>query len=303
MDINYLVDFYNLNIKNKVFKTKLNHENKNIYFLFTYDYNDELDNFKNTFLYYLPYYVRSYDQLVTIDKDNILLELENRSKKIRFDKIMPKRKKEINGLYGELFLDFYLRIVCKKKSIITYAQKRAFNSNQEAFGPDNVVYYIDSNLINVCFCETKFVAGASTAKNNLLDDIRGKEGEPSHLTRDFLNDYIGFMVEKGPNIEESDKDMFKKFIDDLNRELDKNNNFVDIMIKHNIRFNFVFFAIFDSTKKKTIDFETYYSEIYNEAEQKVKDMGILNYYIEVVFIPTDNKPIDIKSNIEAAYHE
>ena len=280
MEVDFLKDFYKNSIKEKIFKTKLNHDNRDIYLLFNYDYDNELDNFKNTFLMYLPYYIRSYDQLITIDRSDLIHELERRSKKVRTDKIIPQRKKEVNGLYGELFLDFYLRIVCGRNSLITYAHKRAFGSNQESFGPDNVVYYIENNSINVCFCETKFVQGAANAKNKLVNDILGIEGvEESHISKKFLNEYMGFIVEQGINLSDIEKMKFKDFITELNIELEHDKKFVELLEEKGVIFNFVFFAIFNSTFKDTFDFIDYYDDIYDKAKNKVLELGISKYKI------------------------
>lgn len=302
MDNNSLIEYYKTYHERKIFHTKLNTRDCNAHIMFIYDYKEEFQNFSSTFLLYLPYYVRSSDQLSTISCENIDDELIKRSKKIRLDKIIPKRRTEVDGLYGELFLDFYLRIVCDRKSLITYAKKRSFASNTEAYGPDNVVYYIENGKINVCFCEAKFIEGAAKAKKSLVEDINGSSnGKPSHISREFLNDYIGFMISQNLDISEEDKSLFADFIDNLNIKLDTTNEFVESMIDLDICCNFIFFAIFDSTRKKPDDLINYYKEIYDNADIKVKDLGISNYRIEVVFIPTNSKPLDIKKEIQKNY--
>ena len=98
------------------------------YILYRYVYDYELENFKTEFLYYLPYYVSNDDLLKTIDVSvDIDQQMEKRSKKIRRDStIIPKRPISNDGIYGELFLDFYLRIVKERNLIITYASKKDF---------------------------------------------------------------------------------------------------------------------------------------------------------------------------------
>ena len=178
----------------------------------------------------------------------------------------------------------------------------AVGVNEEAHGPDNVVYYIEDKIINICFCEAKFVTGASNAKSKLLEDINGDNlGKKSHISNEFLNEYIAFMLGNNLNIDESDKILFNEFIDELNSRLDNDNNFVDSLIKLNVCCNFIFFAIFDSTKKEPDKLMTHYDSIYNDAELKIKSLGINNYKIEVIFIPTDSKPIIIKEEIRKNY--
>ena len=230
-------------------------------------------------------YFSSLDENLDLDE-----QLKKRSKSIKEKStVVPTRAPESSGIYGELFLDFYLRIINAKKLILTYANKRSFNTNNETTGPDNVVYYIDeSNCINVCLCEAKFVEGASNAKNALLEDVSGTSTKMGHVSAEYLNDYFQFIVEKGFNVELSDETIFRSFLFDLNGQLDNGNNFVQILIEHDICVNFIFFAIFDSKKRRPEELEKYYEEIYNQCESNIQNIGIDNYKIEIVFVPTEN---------------
>lgn len=303
MNNEMLTNYYKENHEKKIFHTKLFSLDSNAHIMYVYEYEKEMENFCSTFLCYLPYYIRSSDQLSTISDDNIENDLINRSKVIRVSKIVPKRKKEVDGLYGELFLDFYLRIVCDRKCLITYGMKKAFSvgKNNESYGPDSVVYYIKDGKINVCFCETKFVTGAATAKNRLIEDIKGTDDKTGHLSKEYLNEYIAFMLTQNLQIEIKDKPFFSSFINELNNELDKTNDFVNALIKLDVCCNFIFFAIFDSKKREPQKLIEYYKEICDEAVLKVKSLGITNYKIEVIFIPTDSKPIEIKGEIQKCY--
>lgn len=299
-----IIDHYKNKYSSKVFMTRLSAKERNAYLMYIYEYEKELDNFSETFFAYFPFYVRASDYFSALD-DNLDLDeqLKKRSKAIKEKStVVPSRAPESSGIYGELFLDFYLRIINAKKLILTYANKRSFNTNNETTGPDNVVYYIDSDdNINVCICEAKFVGGASNAKNALLEDISGTQMKKGHITTEYLNDYFQFIVEKGFNVELSDEKTFRSFLFDLNRELDNRNDFVHILIEHNICVNFIFFAIFDSKKRQPEDLLTYYNELYYKCETNVKDIGIKNYKIEIVFVPTENDTMTIKNQIEKAY--
>lgn len=221
MEVNQLVAHYKANYERKVFMTRLSHAMQNAYLMYIYDYPSELKNFADTFLAYLPFYIRNSDYFETVDEnEDIDTQLITRSKNMRKNsKIIPHRQIASDGIYGELFLDFYLRIVNGRKAVITYANKRSFDSNYESTGPDNIVYFLDENKkINICFCEAKFVAGAANAKNNLIEDIVGKpnthgkaDGKPAHISAAYLNDYFQFIVEKGNAIQEPDKTIFKSF--------------------------------------------------------------------------------------------
>lgn len=311
MDSNKLIAHYQNYCAHKVFMTKLSHAMQHAYIMYVYDYTQELENFADTFLKYLPFYVRNSDYFEVIDEsEDIDTQLINRSKSMRRNsQVIPQRQIASDGIYGELFLDFYLRVVCARNAVITYVNKRSFASNYESTGPDNVVYYIDmEGNINICLCETKFVVGATNAKNELIEDIVGKpatpgkkDGKPAHISRDYLNDYFQFIVEKGHQIKEPDRTRFQEFFRDLNGQLDAGNDFISILIKHNVCVNFVFFAIFDSKKRTPDKLKDHYEEIYIQCDQSVNAMGFRNYKIEIVFVPTENATMDIKRAMERSY--
>ena len=304
MEINRLIKHYNSNYKTKVFMTKLVGAMAEAYIMYVYQYEKELENFSDTFLAYLPFYVRNKDYFATFDEESDLdSQLIERSKSIRKNsKLIPTRDMGKDGIYGELFLDFYLRIISAKKPILTYANKRSFASNRETTGIDNVVYYIDlENKINLCICEAKFVRSASNAKKDLLEDIQGTSLKQGHVTKEYLNDYFQFIVEKGIEIEQDDRSVFQPFLFELNAQLDLGNDFISIIISYDICVNFIFFAIFDSTKKEPDKLLRYYKEIYSQCEENVTKIGITNYKIEIVFIPTDNDTMVIKEAMEGSY--
>ena len=65
--------------------------------------------------------------------------------------------------------------------------------------------------------------------------------------------------------------------------------------------NFIFFAAFDSKQRSPDKFKANYDEIYDKCKQGVTAMGISNYKIEIVFIPTENSTMDIKRAMEKSY--
>ena len=122
MEVNQLVAHYKANYERKVFMTRLSHAMQNAYLMYIYDYPSELKNFADTFLAYLPFYIRNSDYFETVDEnEDIDTQLITRSKNMRKNsKIIPHRQIASDGIYGELFLDFYLRIVNGRKAVITY---------------------------------------------------------------------------------------------------------------------------------------------------------------------------------------
>ena len=152
LDYNKLITHYVDNYSSKVFMTRLTEKSRNFYVMYIYDVDKELENFSETFLKYLPFYVRNNDYFVALDDVEDIDELlVSRSKSLRRNsRIIPQRKIDSDGIYGELFLDFYLRIVNNRNAILTFANKRSFNSNYETTGPDNIVNYINSpSKINI----------------------------------------------------------------------------------------------------------------------------------------------------------
>lgn len=303
MILDEIKQHYINNHKKKIFATKVVSSTCEYYILYNYDYNYELENFKNEFLYYLPYYVSNDDLLGTIDTTHdIDAQMEKRSKKIRRDStIIPKRLISNDGIYGELFLDFYLRIVRNRNLIITYASKKDFKTKRESTGIDSVTYYIDGEKLNICFSEAKFVVDASSAKSELKNDIEGDAEQLGHLTEKFINNYMQFIVEKGNNLSFVEKKKFSVFLNKLNGELYNGKKFLKVLISEDICINFIFFAIFKSWKKKPEYLDLHYNEIKDSALEKINRLNIKNYKIEIVFIPTDNTSMTIKKEIEKNY--
>lgn len=304
LDYHKLISHYSNNYSSKIFFKRLTSTKHDYYLMYIYDFDKELEHFSDTFLKYLPFYIRNEDYFISLDEiDDIDSLLVSRSKSLRRNStLIPQRTIATDGIYGELFLDFYLRIVKRRNAILTYANKRSFDSNCETTGPDNLVYYIDSKGgINICICEAKFVCGAAGAKNCLVEDIVGTHTKAGHVTEEYLNDYFQFIVEKGVNILESDKKIFRPFLTELNAQLDNGNHFLSVLINHNVCVNFIFFAIFDSTKKEPNKLNEHYEDIYENCKTNVEKLGITNYEIEIVFIPTNNDTMTIKQAMEKAY--
>ena len=67
MEVNQLVAHYKANYERKVFMTRLSHAMQNAYLMYIYDYPSELKNFADTFLAYLPFYIRNSDYFETVE--------------------------------------------------------------------------------------------------------------------------------------------------------------------------------------------------------------------------------------------
>lgn len=169
-----ILSYYEKEHSKKIFSTLICLKDNNNCRMYLYNYKNEYNNFLDTFIYYLPYYIGNDDfiSIIPTEKEKMETFLLDKSLKSRKNsKLIPKRSVSQDGIYGELLLDFYLQVICKRKPIITYAIRRNYRDNLENKGFDNQVYYIEDGEINICLCEAKFVQNSWHAKNNLLSDI------------------------------------------------------------------------------------------------------------------------------------
>lgn len=298
-EIEMLKRYYKDNHLGNVFCVKKVSGTESFIIYKTNDKRKETDMFSEKFIHYLPFYIRSRDVLDTITVDlNVAEELIRRSKSIiKSSTIVPKRNIASNGIYGELFLDFYLRIIKSGKALISYAEKSPFKDNTERKGIDNVTYIINESKVEPVFAEAKFVSTKSAAKLGLKDDIK------SHFNEKYLNDYISFIVEKHTLLDKDSKDimMLRNFFEHLNKELDNGNDFISILIENKIVVNVVLFAIFtdESGDEKYID--NMYNELHKELSDNLSVMGFSDFNIEIIFIPTKTAAMIIKGAIHDEY--
>lgn len=304
-----LVEYFETKHKNKIFLTRLTVNGKSFHVLYDYDKKEEIEKFVSNFTEYLPYYVHPADVLEHLDEERDLSKQLLVLSKICWNgPIVPTRDTKVNGIFGEVFLDFYERIVNNAKLASTYASRRDFNSNFENKGFDNVLFLINNNEIEFVFAESKFVVNKSSARDSLVKDIKGesdsddKKDSGGHLTKQFLNDYVTFIVEKNCFFSDDDKRLLKPFFSELNTLLAKGEtDFVSFLIQKNIKINCVFFAIFKNSNTDPNYYCDCYDAIEKEAKAHLEDMGFTNYNVEIVFIPTKSDSMKIKGEIDGYY--
>lgn len=68
MTIGDLISYYANGNAKKIFMTKLNGKKGDAYIMYLHNYASELEDFADTFLKYLPFYVRNSDQLITYQR-------------------------------------------------------------------------------------------------------------------------------------------------------------------------------------------------------------------------------------------
>lgn len=304
-----LEEYFETNHKNKIFFSRLTVDNKTFQVMYDYDKKEEVEKFVSNFTEYLPYYVYPADVLECLDlNSDVATKLSDLSRTCWSGPSVPSRDSKVNGIFGEVFLDFYERIVNKAKLASTYVSRRDFNSNYENKGFDNALFLINNGEIEFVFAESKFVSTKTTAKNSLLEDITGKPAsgntpeKKGHLTKEFLNDYITFIVEKNAFFSQEDKELLKPFFRELNTWLIQGKkDFISFLIQKNIKVNCVFFAIFKSNSTNPKDFIDCYDAIEKEAKNHLNNLGFTNYSVEIVFIPTQSESMMIKGEIDEYY--
>lgn len=296
-------NYYKTSLEKKVFFDKKTSLGKTYYIMYLHDVQKEEDYFVETFSQYFPYYVWNEDQLDTLNTSvGMKISLGQASKNCWNSQVVAKRKTQANGIYGELFLDFYERVVHDRKLITTYASRRAYTDKTESRGYDHIGYLLNNGALEVVIGEAKYVSSAFSASSSLLEDINGKPTEPGHLTAKYFNDFINFVVCENKQFSEDEKSELKSLMRDLNSLLvNGGKTFLEYVVDNNIKLNVVLFAIFSDNRENPDLFKTYYDRLYEDAKAAIKMMGISYYSIEIVFIPTKATSMCIKGKIDDFY--
>ncbi|MDD2208525.1 MAG: hypothetical protein PHG03_05170 [Bacilli bacterium] len=295
-----LKNYYNHVCSPLVFINEKMLENNTTAKMYLYDFTteQELKNFKKIFQEYLIFYIKNYDTIDNLkipENNNIIANyLVEKSKKIRKNIILPQRATKINGLYGELFNDFYLRNVCQNERFIAYISKRTYESgNNENKGIDNVTCSLVGNSLEIVLSEAKFLKTTSAVSTGLISDTE-------HVDLDYINTYMNIVLQKQAELNpERNLEINNKInsINDLVEDEDK--SFIEAINILGYSIRFVFFAIFKNEERDVLKYETRINNIINSFNEKIGATGILNYNIEIVFIPTFNSSMDLKNVMEA----
>ncbi len=268
-------------------------------FLYNFTTDEELNNFKKVFQEYLPFYVLNLDYIesYTVD-DTISSQLVNDAKYIYETDITPTRKTGINGIFGELYNDYYIKNVLDDEVLLEYLARKDFNSiDSESKGIDVVACNEKNGKLEIIMSEAKFVGNLSTAKKNLKDDISGQTG---HLNKEYINKYMNFVMYRQNGLEKGRSKTIQGLVTEFNRKKWREKlDFIDCINALDCSCRFIYFAIFRQCQKRNIEnFENEISEIVQEFNQNIINTGINNYSIEVVFIPTFNESMTLKNKME-----
>ncbi|MBQ2835789.1 MAG: hypothetical protein IJE68_03015 [Clostridia bacterium] len=280
-------------------ETRLENDKIAKVYLYNFSNEEELENFKKVFQEYLPFYVLNFDLIELYDLDNnISMQLKSDAKHIYENDITPNRKTEINGIFGELFNDYYIKNVMNDEILLTYLSRRDFNSgNWESQGIDIVACEEKNNKLNIILSEAKFVGTLSQARDNLKGDI---SGEHEHLNKDYINGYMDFVMHRQLGLDKVRSEKVQTLINEFNKKRwQEKLQFIDCINKMGHSCKFIYFAIFKQCKNRKIeDFKEAINEIINEFNNKIKETEIENYSLEVVFIPTFNTSMNLKRKME-----
>ena len=291
-----LLNYYANNYKKLLFYKEIQLPNRNYCKLYTYDYDNEIDYFAKTFNMYLPFYADSYGMLkyYRVDEDFLI----EKSKKIWKNDI---KRKDVNtsGVFGELLLDFYTRIVCSKKILACYASKGIYRDKLEFKGIDCIGCSLNNDKLEVILSEAKFVKTLSSAKSDLISDINGEHG---HLNSKIINSYCCFAMKKSDSMDRTYSESIIECLNKINIRIVQNDEqFNDIMNDLDYSFKFVYFAIYKSDYKQPNEVENYYKDIIDTFNKTIGLTTIKNYSIEIVFIPTNNDSVLLKNNMVKLY--
>lgn len=251
-----------------------NNKSAKIY-LYNFSTNEELENFKKVFQEYLPFYVLNLDLIDDyIVDDTISKQLVKDAKYIYETDITPTRKTGINGIFGELYNDYYIKNVLNDEVLLQYLSRRDFNDkDSESKGIDVVACNEINGKLEIIMSEAKFVGNLSTAKNNLKEDISGKSG---HLNKQYINKYMNFVMYRQNGLEKERSKVIQELITEFNRKKWKEKlDFIDCINELDCSCRFIYFAIFRQCKKRNIiDFQDEILDIIHEFNKNIVNTGI-----------------------------
>lgn len=268
-------------------------------YLYDFKKEEELNNFKKVFQEYIPFYVKNFDRIsrykLTESDEDISKLLISKARHIKkTENILPDRQIRMNGIYGEVYNDFYVRNVLQNERLITYLSRRSYERpNSENQGIDIVACSIKGENIEVVFSEAKFVTDINKAGIKLKDDVK------SHVDKEYINNFLQFVMQKQGEVINERKIEINNKINEFNDLMeDEDIKFIEALNRMNFSVKFIFFAIFNNEIRETVIYENKIKEIIEEFNSKVKETGINDYSIEVVFIPTFNSSMKLKNKME-----
>lgn len=303
-----LKKYYNENCKSLIFvgeKILKNNNKCKMYFCDT-TMDNELNNYKKVFQEYLALYVRNYDRLHyykdlirSSSNSEISTALLKYGKDIWTKSALIKTSSpKTLGIYGEAINDFYLNIVKNENILITYSTKNSFN-DRSIKGIDVIATLWEDKNLTLVFSECKFVESIYKASDGLYNDIVGTEKELPHVSSDYINRYMNFIVDKQHSIfsEISDSQKIMSILEILNNRIINYEKPIDVINDLQIKIRFNFFAIYNDNRFTPDEVESMYNKVLNAFNIKVESTGLKKYDIEIVYIPVKNSSSEVKEKM------
>ncbi len=305
-----LRNYYEDNCKKLVFlneKRLSSNNNCKMYYLDILE-KEELLNYKKLFQEYLVFYIRNRDFFSicnniknAITTEEISNALKEEGKRSHDDKgIYPQTDEKKLGIYGELFDDFYLNIVKNEEILMAYFIRSSFNI-PNVRGVDLIGTKIEDGNVMFIFSEAKFVKSISAASSALFDDIVGTDKQLGHVTKEYINEYTSFFLNKEHSIffDKQKGELIRDKIIELNSLIiNAHISPVDAINKLNIKIRFDFFAIYHDNNHDIEARKGYFDIIANQFYKSIVSTGLNNYDIEIIFVSTKNDSVNLKEEME-----
>lgn len=296
-----LKEYYKRVCSPLIFINETNLENNKNAKVYLYDFKDEeeLYNFKKVFQEYLPFYVRNFDRIsrykITDNDEEIGKMLLEKAKEIKFSSgSIPNRGTNIDGIYGEIYNDFYIRNVIDKDRLVSYLSRKSYERPRgENEGIDIVGCSLKDDKVEISFSEAKFMTDIYSAKDNLISDTE------THLDKEFINGFMNFVLQRQGDLINERTEIINEKINEFNDiKEDTGLSFIEVLNKLQFSVRFIYFAIFNNKHRDIVFYEGKIKEIINSFNSHIEKTGINNYEIEVVFIPTFNTSMTLKDKME-----
>lgn len=300
-NIMVLKEYYKRVCSPLIFINETNLENNKNAKVYLYDFKDEeeLYNFKKVFQEYLPFYVRNFDRIsrykITDNDEEIGKMLLEKAKEIKFSSgSIPNRGTNIDGIYGEIYNDFYIRNVIDKDRLVSYLSRKSYERPRgENEGIDIVGCSLKDDKVEISFSEAKFMTDIYSAKDNLISDTE------THLDKEFINGFMNFVLQRQGDLINERTEIINEKINEFNDiKEDTGLSFIEVLNKLQFSVRFIYFAIFNNKHRDIVFYEGKIKEIINSFNSHIEKTGINNYEIEVVFIPTFNTSMTLKDKME-----
>lgn len=300
-NINMLKEYYKRICSPLIFINETNLPNNKGVKVYLYDFKDEeeLYNFKKVFQEYLPFYVRNFDSISRYkipnnDEETSKMLLE-KAKYIKFKSdSIPNRGTKIDGIYGEVYNDFYIRNIIDKDRLVSYISRRSYERPKgENEGIDLVGCGLKNNKLEITFSEAKFMTDIYAAKTNLISDTE------KHLDKDFINEFMNFVIQRQGDIISERAELINEKINEFNDVKEETGlSFIEVLNKLEVSVKFIYFAIFNNKHRDILFYEEKIQDIIKSFNNNIEKTGIKNYDIEIVFIPTFNSSMNLKNKME-----